>query len=143
MTKKEGKDDVGGMDDLSRLQKGLDELGVKFYTYIGILQRDAPPITRPPEEADDMPADEVARKELLAKTPDFARDIVKSSRDLDALITGMEDKMKAFEGKEITLLDSANFDSRQAGEEMSEAVDDAQKLLSSVRDIIAARDTES
>lgn len=142
MTKKEEKEDLGGLDDLSLLQKSLDELGEKFYTYIGIIQRDAPPISRPPEELDEVAADETARKELLTKTPGFAREIVAGSRAIDALITSIEQKMSTLEGKEESLLESANFESRQAGEEMAEAVDDAQKLLANVRDIIAARETE-
>lgn len=143
MTEKMDKQDGVGMDDLSRLQKALDELSVQLYTCIGIIQRDAPPIARPPEEADEAAADEVERQKLLAKVPQFARDVVARSRAVDAVITDVEARMKEFEGKERTQLDTANFESRQVGEEMTEAADDAQKLLASVRDIIAARETES
>lgn len=130
------------MDDLSRLQKRMENLGVMFYTYLGIIQRDAPPVSRPPDEADETANDEAMRKELAEKTPSFARDIVQCSRDIDALINEIEGKMEDLDGKEREILDTANFESVQAGEEMTEAVDDAQKLLTSVRHIIAAREAE-
>jgi len=131
------------MDDLSRLQKKLDDLGVMFYTYIGILQRDAPPIARAPDETSDLPSDNTKREELAKKAPEYARYIVQCSREIDEEIAEIDGKMKEQDGKERNLLDNANFESMQAGEEMTEAVDDAQKLLSSVRDIITAREGES
>lgn len=142
MTEKTTTDDASGLDDLSRLQKHLEHLGVKFYSCIGVLQRDAPPVSRSPEEAEEATNDEDLRKKLASKTPEFARDIVQTSREIDNLISEIEAKMAALQGKERTLLDTANFESVQAGEEMTEAVDDAQKLLASVRQIIAARETE-
>lgn len=114
-----------------------------FYTYLGIIQRDAPPVARPPDEADEVANDVVVRKELAEKTPGFAKDIVQCSRDIDGLIDEIEQNMTTIEGKERELLDAANFESVQAGEEMNEAMDDAQKLLSSVREIMVARETES
>lgn len=142
MTEKTATNENSGLDDLSRLQKHLEHLGNKFYSCIGVLQRDAPPVSRPPEEADEVTNDENMRKQLASKTPEFARDIVRTSREIDSIITEIEAKMAALQGKERTLLDTANFESVQAGEEMTEAVDDAQKLLTSVRQIIAARETE-
>ncbi|KAI0560397.1 Mediator complex subunit Med21 [Gracilaria domingensis] len=131
------------MDDLSRLQKKLEELGVKFYECLGVLQRDAPPTSRAPDEKEEVANDEAARKRLASQIPEFATDIVKCSRDVDALIDVIEGKMKQQEGQERSLLDTANFESNQAGEEMVDAVDDAQKLLTSVRNLIAARERES
>lgn len=131
------------MDDLSRLQKKLDDLGVMFYTYIGILQRDAPPITRAPDETDELPADAKMHDQLSKKAPEYAADIVACSREIDQVISEIDAKMLQQDGKERTLLDNANYESVQAGEEMTEAVDDAQKLLASVRDIITAREGEA
>eukprot|EP00177_Eucheuma_denticulatum_P007196 GFKZ01013089.1.p3 GENE.GFKZ01013089.1~~GFKZ01013089.1.p3 ORF type:complete len:143 (+),score=24.26 GFKZ01013089.1:216-644(+) len=135
-------DESSGLDDLSRLQKRLEDLGTKFCSCIGVLQRDAPPATRPPEESEEIPNDEIMRRQLETKTPEFARDIIQTSRDIDAIITEIEGKMALLQGKERTLLDTANFESLQAGDEMTEAVDDAQKLLTSIRQITAARETE-
>lgn len=142
MTEKTVTDDTSGLDDLSRLQKYLENLGVKFYSCIGVLQQDAPPVTRSPEEAEEVTSDDNMRKQLATKTPEFARDIVQTSRKIDNVITEIEAKMAALQGKERTLLDTANFESVQAGEEMTEAVDNAQKLLANVRQIIAAREIE-
>lgn len=131
------------MDDLSRLQKRIEDMGVMFYTYLGILQRDAPPTARAPDEKEEMARDEASRKQLATKIPEFAKDIVQCGREVDSLIDHIDGKMKQQEGRERTLLETANFESMQAGDEMEEAVDDAQKLLSSVRDLITARERES
>lgn len=130
------------LDDLSRLQKRIEDLGGMFYTYLGILQRDAPPMDRAPEEIEEKPNDDAARKTLAEKTPEYARDIINCSRDIDRLIRQVDGKMKLQEGKERVLLENADHESRQAGEEMTEAVDDAQRMLSSVRDLISAREVE-
>ncbi|CAN8076071.1 unnamed protein product [Agarophyton chilense] len=131
------------MDDLSRLQKKIEELGVKFYEYIGVLQRDAPPISRAPDEKEELVNDEAARNRLASQIPEFASDIVKCSRDIDALVNAIDSKMKQQEGQKRPLLETANYESNQAGEEMVEAVDDAQKLLTSVQNLITARERES
>ncbi|PXF50000.1 hypothetical protein BWQ96_00160 [Gracilariopsis chorda] len=131
------------MDDLSRLQKRVEDMGVMFYTYLGILQRDAPPTARAPDEKEEMANDEASRKQLANKIPEFAKDIIQCGREIDSLIDHIDGKMKQQEGRERTLLETANFESMQAGDEMEEAVDDAQKLLSSVRDLITARERES
>lgn len=133
----------GRVDDLSRLQSKLDDLGVMFYTYLGILQRDAPPIQRPPEEADEIPNDDKMRNELREKVPTFARDIINTSREIEMIIADVDKNVRAHAGNERHLLDSANFQSMQAGEEMSDAIDEASKLLTGIRDIIAAREDES
>ena len=143
MSTKPGNPEHDHLDNLSRLQKRMEELGVMFYTYLGIIQRDAPPVTRGPEEADEMQNDTVSRAELVAKLPGFAKEIVQCSRDVDTLVDGIEEQMTEIEGKERELLDAANFESAQIGEEMSEAVDDAHKLLESVRQITSARETET
>lgn len=130
------------MDDLSRLQKRVEDLGVMFYTYLGVLQRDAPPTSRLPDEKEELANDEVARQQLAKKIPEFATDIIQCSREIDSLVSDIGVKMKEQAGCERTLLDTANFESMQAGDEMTEAVDDAQKLLSSVRDLINARERE-
>lgn len=131
------------VDDLSRLQTKLDDLGVMFYTYLGILQRDAPPTQRPTEEADQVANDEQMRKELRDKVPIFARDIVNTSREIESIISDVDKNIHAKAGNERQLLDSANFQSSQAGEELSETVDDASKLLAGIRDVIAAREADS
>lgn len=64
-------------DALTRLQKKMDELGVMFYTYVGIMQRDAPPISRGPNDVKETVADEAKRKELAARAPEYAKDIGK------------------------------------------------------------------
>lgn len=66
------------MDDLSHLQKKLDEIGVMFYTCVGVMQRDAPPAARAPDEADETANDNAMREELAQKAPDFATQIGKS-----------------------------------------------------------------
>lgn len=63
------------VDSLTQLQRKIDDIGVMFYTYVGIMQRDAPPVTRPPEEADEVANDEQMRKELAEKAPEYAKDI--------------------------------------------------------------------
>ncbi len=65
------------IDSLSQLQRKLDDLGVMFYTYVGIIQRDAPPTARAPDESDEVQNDEAMRKELAEKSPEYAKDISK------------------------------------------------------------------
>lgn len=135
-------DDATKIDDLSRLQSKLDNLGVMFYTYLGIIQRDAPPKSRPQEEADELVNDAKKRETLKKETPGFAKQIVQASCEIESLISEIDAKVKAHSGKERDLLNNANFESVQAGEEMTEAVDDANKLLSSMRDAISTRESE-
>lgn len=130
-------------DDLSRLQTKLDDLGVMFYTYLGILQRDAPPTQRPTDEGDQVGSDEQTRKELREKVPTFARDIINTSREIEKIIGDVEKNIHAKAGNERQLLESANFQSIEAGEQLSETVNDASKLLAGIRDIIAAREADS
>ena len=129
-------------DDLSQLQKRLDDLGTMFYAYLGILQRDAPPIERTPDEKDEVTRDVTTRTELNNKASEYAKDIIRCHRDITSIITEIDNKVKIHAGRERNLLDTANFESIQAGEEMTEAVDKAQELLTSVRHIISARESE-
>ena len=62
-------------DPLTQMQKKMDELNVMFYTYAGIMQRDAPPIARGPEESRQIEVDEIKRKQLVARAPEYAQDI--------------------------------------------------------------------
>lgn len=64
-------------DPLTQMQKKMDELNVMFYTYAGIMQRDAPPIARSPEESRQIEVDEIKRKQLIARAPEYAQDIGK------------------------------------------------------------------
>lgn len=131
------------VDNVTQLQSKIDDLSVMFFTYLGIIQRDAPPTGRHPDEKDEeLESDQAMRKQLAEKMPARARDIVCTSREIDALLVEIEAKSKAYVGKEHALLDNANFESAQAGDEMTEAVDDASKLLTSVREIISARETD-
>lgn len=141
MAEKEGDDNKA--DNVSRLQAKLDDLGVMFYTYLGIIQRDAPPSERPPDEAEENGNDEKARAELNEKTPGFAKSIVQTSVEIEKIINDIEVQMKLFTAKERDMLEAADFESRQAGDEMTEAADDASKLLASIRQVIAVRDNEA
>lgn len=143
MTDKPTTAETSNVDDLSRLQKCLEELSDQFFSAIGVLQRDAPPLSRGNGQKDMAAKDEETRQQLAEKAPTFAKRIVSVSRQIDGLINTIETKMEALQGKERTLLDTANFESVQAGDEMTEAVDDAQKLLAGIRNIITARETES
>ena len=62
-------------DSLSQLQRKIDDIGVMFYTYVGIIQRDAPPTERASDKADSLANNQKLRKELAEKTPEFAKDI--------------------------------------------------------------------
>lgn len=133
---------TGTMDDVSRLQGKLDDLGVMFYTYLGIIQRDAPPRERAPDEADETANDRKAREELRQKTPGFAKAIVQTSMEIEKVIDDVDGKLNEYNGKERQLLERADYDSKQTGEQMIQAIDSANKLLSNVRQVIAARETE-
>lgn len=60
---------------MTKLQRKIDDIGVMFYTYVGIIQRDAPPAARPPDEADEIPNDAAMVKKLTENTPEYAKDI--------------------------------------------------------------------
>lgn len=142
MAEKEG-DANNKADNVSRLQAKLDDLGVMFYAYLGMIQHDAPPSERPPDEAEEKGNDEKARAELSEKIPGFAKSIVQTSVEIEKIINDIEVQMKLFAGKERDILEAADFESRQAGDEMTEAADDANKLLASIRQVIAVRDNEA
>lgn len=130
-------------DSLSLLQRKLDDIGQMFYTYIGILQRDAPPVARGPDEADEASADKKARAELEAKVPEYAMDIVQTSKDIDAAIDAIEVELRevAISG-ERAALERADTDSRAAGNQLETAATEAKNLLADVRGVIAMRDQD-
>lgn len=130
-------------DDLTRLQGKLDDLGVMFYTYLGIIQRDAPPTERPPDEADEVASDQKLREELMTKAPGYAESIVATSVAIENIINNIDAKMKMYRGKERELLDTANYESQKAGDAMNEAAEKANKLLTSLRQAISARENET
>lgn len=142
MVDNEGVEQHDEIDDVSRLQAKLDDLGVMFYTYLGIIQRDAPPSERPPDEADERTNDQKLRDELREKTPGFAKSIVRTSVEIEKLIDDIQIKMKTHSGRERQLLDTADFQSKQAGKEMIQSVDNATKLLTSIRQAIAVHENE-
>jgi hypothetical protein len=130
-------DDVASeLDALTETQKRLDDLCVMFYTYIGIIQRDAPPSSRAPDETDEIPGDEASREELRQKIPEFAADILRTSGDIDAAAKRIADEYEADAGDERRILAAADEDSASAGVELSTAGKNLTQLLFRVRDAI-------
>lgn len=129
-------------DSLTQLQRKLDDLGVMFYTYVGIMQRDAPPEARAPDEADEVANDDAMRKELAEKAPEYAKDVVRTSKEIDELIAKVESDLALAGGDEKAALVTADAESVAAGEGLDEAAAAAAKLLADVRGVIAMRDQD-
>jgi hypothetical protein len=124
------------LDALTEAQKRLDDLSVMFYTYIGILQRDAPPSSRAPDEMDELPADKAVRAELRTKIPEYVSDIVRTSREINTSAQRIADEYEADAGEERSVLAEADADSMSAGTELSTAGKDLTRLLHRVRGAI-------
>lgn len=133
-------EDAPDADSLSLLQRKLDDLGVMFYTYVGIIQRDAPPEARAPDEADELPNDEAMRKELAEKAPEYAKDVVRTSAEIDALIATVEADLALAGGDEREALRMADAESVRMGNGLAEGAEGAQRLLADIRGVIALRD---
>lgn len=124
-------------DNLTKLQVKLNELGEMFYTYLGILQRDAPP--RGVKGKGNTNTN--TNTDLLAQIPEYAQDIVATSREIDSIIDTVE---KDFSN--VTTLDAdiraANIVSKKAGEELLIEKNQANALLAEVRLVTAMRDDD-
>lgn len=130
-------------DSLSQLQRKLDDIGQMFYTYVGIVQRDAPPSGRGADDGGDQSGDAAQRAELFSKIPDYARDIVQTSKDIDATIDAIEAEMRELPPTaEKPAIERADADSLAAAKQLEEAAVDANRLLADVRDVIAMRDQD-
>lgn len=119
-------------DNLTKLQVKLNELGEMFYTYLGILQRDAPP----------RGANKNENAELLARNiPEYAQDIVATSREIDSVIDAVEKDFSAVHDLD-THIREANLVSKKAGEELITAKNNTNNLLADVRLVTAMRDDD-
>jgi hypothetical protein len=105
-----------------------------FYTYLGIIQRDAPPSSRAPDEIDEIPGDEASREELRQKIPEFVLDILRTSGDVDVTANCIADESEVDAGEEHRILAAAGEDSACAGVELSTAGKSLTQLLCRVRD---------
>lgn len=127
-------------DSLTNLQVKLNELGEMFYTYLGILQRDAPP-RNANTSAQSKGSNNPSNAELLASIPEFAQDIVATSREIDAVIDTVEKDFST-----VTTLDAdiraANAVSKKAGEVLLAEKNHANSLLADVRLVTAMRDDD-
>jgi hypothetical protein len=130
-------------DPLTETQKRLDDLCVMFYTYLGIIQRDAPPSSRAPDEIDEIPGDEASREELGQKIPEFALDILRTSGDIDAAANRIADEYEVDAGEERRILAAADEDSACAGVELSAAGKNLTQLLCRVREAIHETEQDS
>ncbi len=124
-------------DTLTEVQRKLDDIGIMFYTYVGILQRDAPPAARAPDEAEEAGNDAATRAELASKVPDYARDIINTHQELNALIDKLDVPTPDVERAE---LQRANAESLAAAVDLDAASKEAAALLADIRNVVALRD---
>lgn len=130
------------LDAISAAQRKLDDLAVMFYTYTGVIQRDAPPAARVPDEVDELPADEAARADLASKIPEYANDIVRASADMSAAIDRIAKELELDDEKMRASLSCADDDSVQAGLELKKAAEHAESLLGRVRGAMSETERE-
>jgi len=121
-------------DNLTNLQVKLNELGEMFYTYLGIVQRDAPP-----RSSSSAKKPEVAAS--IASIPEYAQDIVATSREIDTIIDAVEKDFSATNTLDGEIR-AANSESKKAGEELVMAKNVANNLLAEVRLVTAMRDDD-
>jgi Sec-independent protein translocase protein TatA len=140
------------VDAVTSAQRRLDELAEMLYTYVGVIQRDAPPSARAPDEADEVAGDDALRADLLAKIPEYARDVVRASgdfskaidriaKDVEAEIGDAEGETgevgEANAGRQRALLVKAEEASVSAGSQLRHAANGVENLLAQVRDAIS------
>jgi Sec-independent protein translocase protein TatA len=120
------------VDAVTSAQRRLDELAEMLYTYVGVIQRDAPPSARAPDEADEVAGDDALRADLLAKIPEYARDVVRASGDfskaIDRIAKDVEAEIGDVEGEEASV---------SAGSQLRHAANGVENLLAQVRDAIS------
>lgn len=126
-------------DTLTEVQRKLDDIGIMFYTYVGILQRDAPPSARAPDEADEIKNDSLARAEIAEKVPDYARDIITTHQELNLLIDKLVVPTPEIEKSD---LERANAESLAAAVDLDAASKEAATLLADIRHVVALRDAD-
>lgn len=139
----EDEDVSSGLDAITDAQRRLDDMAVMFYTYTGIIQRDAPPTARVPDELDELPADEAARSELLSKIPDYANDILRASKDMSAAIDRISRELETDHDKRRAALASSDDKSVQAGVQLKDAASAVETLLAELRQAVAHTETEA
>jgi hypothetical protein len=148
----EDRTETVAVDAVTCAQRRLDELAEMLYTYVGVIQRDAPPSARAPDEVEEVPADDALRNELLAKMPEYARDIVRASSDVNRAIDRIAEEVEAEivdedvareaanscenSSRQRALLLKADEESIAAGIGLRNEANRADKLLSQIRDAI-------
>lgn len=128
-------------DAVTAAQRRLDELAVLMYTYVGVVQRDAPPASRAPDETEEEATDAAARLALSARAPEYARDILRASRAVGEALERIDEEVGSTDGGVREGLIKADEEGREVGESMKAEAEKARSLLESVRKTIAATET--
>lgn len=129
-------------DAVTAAQRALDALAVSMYTYVGVVQRDAPPASRAPDDQEETPADESARRDLAARAPEYVAEILQAS---DAVAQSIERVREEVEGdgeqQRKALLEAENA-SVEAGKKLKHESRAVESLLERVRHAICLTEQE-
>lgn len=137
---------AGSVDAVTFAQRRLDELAVLMYTYVGVVQRDAPPAARAPDEADVAREDAAAREMLCQRAPEYAADLVRASTAVGEAVGRVEKEVLAGGGADEAAVRErlVRADERCAvvGNEMKAEAARVEVLLGRVREAIAVTEED-
>mmetsp|Transcript_16696 Transcript_16696/g.34313 ORF Transcript_16696/g.34313 Transcript_16696/m.34313 type:complete len:183 (-) Transcript_16696:2260-2808(-) len=126
------------VDTLTRLQMALDDMAMKMYTYVGILQRDAPALDGAGGDGGvgneaDLAAAAGKRAELAKQAEEYATEIVRTHRTIRGLIEKVRSSIEDKEALEEELLSQGAQDSSSVGVELSVETSEVENLLARLR----------
>jgi hypothetical protein len=130
------------IDAVTATQRRLDELAVLMYTYVGVVQRDAPPASRAPEDAEEAAADDAARAALAVRAPEYARDIVRASQAVADAIARVEAEI----GDDVDVVRAELAEADRVcvavGEELKREAGEVDVMLQRVREAISVTEQD-
>lgn len=121
-------------DAVTAAQRALDDLAVLMFTYVGVVQRDAPPASRAPDDQEEVAGDEAARSELAARAPEYAAEVLRGGEAVRRAVERVALEVEG--GREREEMLRAEKESVCAGEGMAEEVGKVESLLERVREVI-------
>lgn len=120
------------MDLLTQLQDEVCHLSELFGMYIGVLQRDAPPV---PVLNPSDPAYLAAKDAFSVQAVDMATSVIQTSKKIEQLIEALPgvNRTESQQHQKLMALEKEN---KEANEQLQKASEEAQQLLADIRKAI-------
>eukprot|EP00160_Parvularia_atlantis_P009111 Unigene18477_Nuclearia_a/m.53137 Unigene18477_Nuclearia_a/g.53137 ORF Unigene18477_Nuclearia_a/g.53137 Unigene18477_Nuclearia_a/m.53137 type:complete len:147 (+) Unigene18477_Nuclearia_a:2-442(+) len=130
--------DASCLDPLTRLQDELNQLATLYFTAIGYLQQNAPPVRLPGTPATaggTAPASLDAATQNVAR--DFATEIVRTARLIDLHADDLAPLARTSRDEQMRALAELDRLNAEAAERIEQLVRDGRETLQAVRESIA------